>query len=63
MQRKQAQGIKEKHMAHEHGGIFVSLEKAVKLHHEVAKAQLERHCQCFTLAKVLVNGAKFSPSQ
>ena len=62
-QRKQARGIKEKHTAHEHGGIFVSLEKAVKLHHEVAKAQLERHCQRFTLAKVLVNGAKFSPSQ
>lgn len=63
VQRKQARGIKEKHTAHEHEGVFVTLEKVVKLHHEVAKTQLEHHCQRFTLAKVLVNGAKFSPNQ
>ena len=62
-QRKQARAIKEKHTEHEHGGIFISLEKAVKLHHEVVKTQLEHHWQRFTLAKVLVNGAKLSQNQ
>ncbi|KAF8425824.1 hypothetical protein L210DRAFT_986547 [Boletus edulis BED1] len=63
VQRKHARGVKEGHTAHEHGGIFVSLEKVVKLHHELAKKQLDHHCQRFTLAKVLLSGAKFSPSQ
>lgn len=62
-QRKQARCIKEKHTLREHDRIFVTLEKVVKLHHEVAKTKLEHHCQRFTLAKVLVNGAKFSPNQ
>ncbi|KAG6369995.1 hypothetical protein JVT61DRAFT_12631 [Boletus reticuloceps] len=32
-QREAARVIKEKHTAKEHGGIFLSLEKAVKLYH------------------------------
>lgn len=48
-------------MAHEQDGLFVSLEKVVKLHHEMARTQLEQNCHRFTLAKVLVNGATFSP--
>lgn len=60
-QRKHARGIKERHTAHEQDGLFVSLEKVVKLHHEMARTQLEQNCHRFTLAKVLVNGATFSP--
>ena len=62
-QRKQARGIKERHTAYEHEGIFVSLEKGVTLHHQITKTQLEHNCHCFTLAKVLMNGANFSPHQ
>ncbi|KAF8124458.1 hypothetical protein EV363DRAFT_1454502 [Boletus edulis] len=62
-QRKQARGIKEKHTAQEHEGIFISLDKAVRHHCERAKPQLEHNHRRFTPVKVLVNGANFSPHQ
>lgn len=62
-QRKAARLLKAQHTEIEHGGIFVSLEKAVKSHHSSTRELLEGSSHPFTLAKVLLNGPQLSPEQ
>ncbi|KAG6371370.1 hypothetical protein JVT61DRAFT_9578 [Boletus reticuloceps] len=62
-QREAARVIKEKHTAKEHGGIFLSLEKAVKLYHVTTRVLLNSFSHSFTICKVLLNGPGFAPEQ
>ena len=62
-QRRAARLLRGKHSEAEHGGIFVSLEKAAKSHHALARGVLANSSHPFTLAKVLLNGPDFSPEQ
>jgi hypothetical protein len=62
-QRKAARLLRGKHSEAEQGGIFVSLEKAARGHHALARSVLANSSHSFTLAKVMLSGPDFSPEQ
>lgn len=62
-QCKAAQILKGRHSKMEEGGIFVSLEKAVRSYHASVKELLEESPHNFMLIKVLQSGPNFLPEQ
>ena len=62
-QRNFAWRLKARHTAEEQGGVFVSLERAVKQHHAAVRVLLNECPNSFTIAKILLNGRVYMPEQ
>lgn len=58
-----AMQIRGQHTEEEHGGVFVSLARTVKLYHETTKRLLESSGHSFLIEKVLLNGPGYTAEQ
>ncbi|KAI9456768.1 hypothetical protein HD554DRAFT_2177923 [Boletus coccyginus] len=63
IQRNAAWRLKAAHTAEERGGVFVSLERAVKQHHIGVRVLLNECLHSFTIKKILLNSRDYTPQQ